>query len=66
MPADDPKPNLETDQAALGDDVVAILPVRGFVPFPGAVRPLTVGRPRSVAAAQKAAREGKPSYAGSR
>jgi ATP-dependent Lon protease len=60
MPADDPKPNLETDQTPLADNVIAILPVRGFVPFPGAVTPLTVGRPRSIAAAQKAAREGKP------
>jgi ATP-dependent Lon protease len=36
-----------------------IVPVRGFVLFPGAVMPLSIGRPRSVAAAQQAVREGR-------
>lgn len=40
-------------------DELLIVPVRGFVLFPGAVMPLTIGRPRSVAAAQQAAREGR-------
>jgi len=40
-------------------DELLIVPVRGFVLFPGAVMPLTVGRPRSIAAAQQAVREGR-------
>jgi ATP-dependent Lon protease len=36
-----------------------IVPVRSFVLFPGAVMPLSIGRPRSVAAAQQAVREGR-------
>src|SRR5205085_151891 len=49
--------------AAPGQDTAAgaeiIVPVRNFVMFPGVVMPLTVGRPRSVAAAQQAVREGR-------
>ncbi len=41
-------------------DHLLIVPVRGFVLFPGAVMPLTIGRARSVAAAQQAVREGRP------
>ncbi|MEQ1607815.1 MAG: endopeptidase La [Hyphomonadaceae bacterium] len=36
-----------------------VVPVRGLVLFPGAVMPLTIGRPRSIAAAQQAVREGR-------
>jgi ATP-dependent Lon protease len=62
MAADDqrPQPEPETDQTPFPEDVFPILPVRGFVPFPGAVSPLSVGRPRSIAAAQRAARDGRP------
>jgi ATP-dependent Lon protease len=38
-------------------DLLVILPVRGTVLFPGMVMPLTVGRKRSVAAAQQAMRD---------
>jgi ATP-dependent Lon protease len=38
-------------------DALIIVPVRGTVLFPGLVLPITVGRPRSVAAAQQAMRE---------
>jgi ATP-dependent Lon protease len=38
-------------------DSLIIVPVRGMVLFPGLVLPITVGRPRSVAAAQQAMRE---------
>jgi len=38
-------------------DALIIVPVRGIVLFPGLVLPITVGRPRSVAAAQQAMRE---------
>ena len=41
-------------------DQLVILPVRGTVLFPGMVMPMTVGRERSLAAAQKAMRDGQP------
>ena len=40
-----------------GADLLVILPVRSTVLFPGMVMPITVGRQRSVAAAQQAVRE---------
>jgi ATP-dependent Lon protease len=46
--------------AALQSDLLIIVPVRGTVLFPGMVLPITVGRPKSVAAAQQAMREGRP------
>ncbi len=44
----------------LPEDALIILPVRNTVLFPGVVFPLTVGRKRSIAAAQEAARTDKP------
>ena len=41
----------------LPPDAMIIVPVRNFVLFPGMVMPVTIGRPRSVAAAQQAVRE---------
>jgi ATP-dependent Lon protease len=41
----------------LPDDAMIIVPVRNFVLFPGMVMPVTIGRPRSVAAAQQAVRD---------
>jgi ATP-dependent Lon protease len=41
----------------LPQDALVIVPVRRMVLFPGMVAPITVGRPRSVAAAQQAVRE---------
>ena len=41
----------------LPSDALIIVPVRSTVLFPGHVLPITVGRPRSVAAAQQAVRE---------
>jgi ATP-dependent Lon protease len=41
----------------LPPDGVAIIPVRNFVLFPGIVMPVTIGRARSIAAAQQAVRE---------
>ena len=46
--------------APLPDDAVAIIPVRNMVMFPAVVTPVTVARPRSVAAAQEAARTDRP------
>src|ERR1700745_2314478 len=44
----------------LPDDALIIVPVRKAVLFPGVVFPLTVGRERSRAAAQEAARLQRP------
>jgi len=44
----------------LPEDGLIILPVRNTVLFPGIVLPLSVGRNRSIAAAQEAARTDKP------
>lgn len=38
-------------------DAMIVIPVRGFVLFPGVVLPITLGRARSIAAAQQAMRE---------
>jgi ATP-dependent Lon protease len=43
--------------ATLPSDALIIVPVRNTVLFPGMVLPISVGRPRSVAAAQQALRE---------
>src|SRR5690349_18905459 len=42
---------------ALPPDALIIVPVRNFVLFPGMVMPITIGRPKSTAAAQQAMRE---------
>jgi ATP-dependent Lon protease len=44
----------------LPNDAMIIVPVRNMVLFPGAVVPLTIGRKRSIAAAQQAARGQHP------
>ena len=44
----------------LPPDSLIIVPVRGMVLFPGMALPIALGRPRSVAAAQRAVREQKP------
>ena len=41
----------------LPDDAIAIIPVRNLTLFPGVVMPVTVGRQRSIAAAQHGVRE---------
>jgi ATP-dependent Lon protease len=54
------EPKQARDEQALPplpDDAMIIVPVRNFVLFPGMVMPVTIGRPRSVAAAQQAVRE---------
>ena len=50
-----PNPKIELPANAL-----IILPVRGMVLFPGLVLPLSVGRKKSIAAAQEAVRQGTP------
>jgi ATP-dependent Lon protease len=44
----------------LPSDALVILPVRNFVLFPNVVMPVSIGRARSVAAAQQAIREQRP------
>ena len=43
--------------APLPSDAMIIVPVRNFVLFPGMVMPVSIGRPKSMAAAQQAVRE---------
>ncbi len=47
-------------ERSLPEDALVILPVRNMVLFPGAVIPITIGRPGSLAAAQFAARAQRP------
>ncbi len=56
--SEDPKP--KTPQIDLPANALVIVPVRGMVLFPGLVLPLTIGRTKSIAAAQEAARQGLP------
>src|SRR5262245_55089967 len=44
----------------LPPDAMIIMPVRNFVLFPGVVMPVTIGRAKSIAAAQQAVREQRP------
>ncbi len=44
----------------LPPDAMIIVPVRDFVLFPAMIAPITVGRPKSVSAAQQAVREQRP------
>ena len=64
MRADNAKPEQQPPWEAatrpLPEDALIIVPVRNVVLFPGMVFPLTVGRERSRAAAQEAARGQRP------
>ena len=51
------KARQEAELPALPPDAMIIVPVRSFVLFPGMVMPITIGRPRSIVAAQQAVRE---------
>ncbi|ULK99423.1 endopeptidase La [Bradyrhizobium sp. I71] len=42
------------------EDALIIIPVREMVLFPGAIAPITIGRAKSIAAAQQALREQRP------
>jgi ATP-dependent Lon protease len=50
----------QTESVPIPGDALIIVPVRNTVLFPGVVAPITVGRPKSVAAAQQALREQRP------
>ena len=45
---------------AIPADALIIVPVRNLVLFPGVVAPVTIARPKSIAAAQQALREQRP------
>jgi ATP-dependent Lon protease len=49
-----------TDARPIPDDALIIVPVRNVVLFPGVVVPLSLGRARTIAAAQEAARTQRP------
>ena len=53
QPASDSSP-------AIPNDALIIVPVRNIVLFPGIVAPITIARPKSIAAAQQALREQRP------
>src|SRR5215467_5410326 len=46
-----------SDAIRIPDDALIIVPVRNIVLFPGVVAPITIARPKSIAAAQQALRE---------
>src|SRR5215470_4233656 len=50
----------DADLVRIPDDALIIVPVRNMVLFPGAVAPVTIGRPKSIAAAQQALRDQRP------
>ena len=62
--ADDVNPTSPGGEAGVADalpsDVLPLVPVRNLVLFPGTVMPVTMGRPRSIAAAQMAVRAERP------
>ncbi len=59
-PGADERRKQEATSRPLPEDALIIVPMRNVVLFPGAVFPLTIGRARSRAAAQEAARLERP------
>jgi ATP-dependent Lon protease len=53
-------PGAGTGHFALPPDGLILIPVRNLVLFPGMVAPVSIGRERSIAAAQEAARSERP------
>ena len=49
--------SVPTEPASIPADALIIVPVRNTVLFPGVVIPISIGRPKSIAAAQQAVRE---------
>src|SRR5215212_8405296 len=50
----------QADSVLIPGDALIIVPVRNTVLFPGVLAPITIGRPKSIAAAQQALREQRP------
>ncbi|HEY8336751.1 MAG TPA: endopeptidase La [Tardiphaga sp.] len=55
-----PSSGPSNQSTSVPDDALIIVPVRNTVLFPGVVIPITIGRPKSIAAAQQAVREQRP------
>jgi ATP-dependent Lon protease len=53
-------PEAKTLARAIPEDALIIVPVRNLVLFPGVILPLTIGRSRSIAAAQEAIKSERP------
>ncbi len=60
VPGAAPAPDAQGQGATLPEDALIILPVRNVVLYPGIMLPLSLGRPKSIAAAQEAARREQP------
>ncbi|PDT57366.1 endopeptidase La [Bradyrhizobium diazoefficiens] len=52
--------NSTESDVKIPDDALIIIPVREMVLFPGAIAPIAIARPKSIAAAQQALREQRP------
>jgi ATP-dependent Lon protease len=50
----------DNSDVKIPEDALIIIPVREMVLFPGAIAPIAIARPKSVAAAQQALREQRP------
>ncbi|MFL6836617.1 MAG: endopeptidase La [Bradyrhizobium sp.] len=64
MPPDNEAPvsaaSSTTESVSIPGDALIILPVRNMVLFPAVIAPITIARPKSIAAAQQALREQRP------
>ncbi len=56
-PTEDARARSAPSYLPLPPDALIIVPVRNMVLFPGLVSPITIGRPKSIAAAQQAVRD---------
>jgi ATP-dependent Lon protease len=54
------RPASQVEPVPIPGDALIIVPVRNIVLFPGVVAPITITRPKSIAAAQQALREQRP------
>jgi len=60
MPEETATASAASDSVPIPNDALIIIPVRNTVLFPGVVAPITIARPKSIAAAQQALREQRP------
>jgi ATP-dependent Lon protease len=59
-PTSEERAAADTGSVPIPGDALIIIPVRNTVLFPGVVAPITIARPKSIAAAQQALREQRP------